>query len=508
MSTAESAYDTASGKSQVLDNFRPLSGISADTLISLAAVIEVEETIYWHANLGWALSLAGHHDEAEKYLLRAIAMDDTAWWPIYGVACNLSSSKSYSQAADWGLKTMGALSDAMRESHDATHIRLQINAWLRDSGNSERAIRVAHETYSSRPKDLDTIDPYIRALHLGGRTEETFPIFKTLSGIGTTSGEGTLLADMLLNGSRGSQAVIPFAVRSSECGQEIKDAFDPLQLGDRVDPRKLDRVAAFKYRYLDQTEEAIEAWINVLEKAQEPNQRTSALTKLPQILFDLAASAKKTGDDYESWVSKLQGLSDIWGKCGSDRDNSYSTLLLGHWYRQFEQAEEKVWRPYFKARILEALEMLNDDDLSNDQDAYYRLARILFLAGDRENATAAYAVALKPLEALATQKKAAVRNYFMWYSWSSCSGICNTAKLELKELHTCETCFEVLFCESCIKLVKANELPVRVCSSQHPFSLVYPLPEERQNFAARLIDGRVEVQKEWVERLRKQWKKW
>ena len=511
----ETSNDNAARTSRDLDEFSPPSEIPADRIVILATIVEVNQTACWHANLGWALFLAGCYDEAEKYLLRAIAMDDTAWWPRYGMAHIFEDRKLYSQAADWGLKTMSSLSDTIRESQDTEFLRYQITQWLMDSGDAERAIQFTYKTYCSRPKDVKAIDLYIETLHACGRTEQTFFLFKSLSGMKGTGGEGTLLTDLFLNGAK-FEAVLPFAIRSSECGQEIKNACNALQVGNQVSSLKLDRIATLKYRYFERTEEAIEAWTTVLMKAENPYERSNALIHLPQIFFDLAAAIRKEGGDYQSWVLKLQDLSNSWGKHGSDREASYSTLLLGHWFRQFEQVEEKVWRPYFKARVLETLEMLDDNDPYNDQRAYYNLARILFLAGDRENASAAYAVFLKPLEALATERveaaqtgmKVTVKNYVFWPDRFSCSGVCDIAEDIFKKLYTCETCFEVQFCAACMKLVKVNELPFRVCNPQHAFSQVYPLPKERQDFAARLINGRVEVQKEWVEKLKKQWKRW
>jgi hypothetical protein len=45
-----------------------------------------------------------------------------------------------------------------------------------------------------------------------------------------------------------------------------------------------------------------------------------------------------------------------------------------------------------------------------------------------------------------------------------------------------------------------------MCSPNHKFVQVFPIPEETKDVAARFVEGKtMEVQKGWLEKLRKEW---
>lgn len=76
----------------------------------------------------------------------------------------------------------------------------------------------------------------------------------------------------------------------------------------------------------------------------------------------------------------------------------YNSLLYGRWLRDYEKAPPAVWRKCFRARILEQMNGLSDDDPTNDTDACKELAISLFQAGDRKNAGLILAVIFETLE--------------------------------------------------------------------------------------------------------------
>lgn len=64
----------------------------------------------------------------------------------------------------------------------------------------------------------------------------------------------------------------------------------------------------------------------------------------------------------------------------------YPSLLYGRWLRDYAKSPPAVWRKCFRARILEQMNGLSDDDPTNDTAACSELAVSLFQAGDRKNA--------------------------------------------------------------------------------------------------------------------------
>lgn len=82
----------------------------------------------------------------------------------------------------------------------------------------------------------------------------------------------------------------------------------------------------------------------------------------------------------------------------------YPSLLYGRWLRDYEQAPPAVWRKCFRARILEQMNGLSDDDPTNDTAACQKLAISLFQAGDRKNAGLILVVIFQTLEKYMAEK--------------------------------------------------------------------------------------------------------
>lgn len=82
----------------------------------------------------------------------------------------------------------------------------------------------------------------------------------------------------------------------------------------------------------------------------------------------------------------------------------YPSLLYGRWPCDYQKAPPAMWRKRFRARILELMNGLDDDDPKNDTAAYQKLAISLFQAGDRNNARLIFAVIFGTPEKYAAEK--------------------------------------------------------------------------------------------------------
>ena len=169
--------------------------------------------------------------------------------------------------------------------------------------------------------------------------------------------------------------------------------------------------ADFLNIYAFNIDEAIETCERVLSK-QIPGQDFSDLRKmakdsLSQLYYHKAKAAECTGIRFDHWVTKLEGLADTSNvKDGKDVSTSKdSSLMLGLWYRLHGREQEA--KLCFRTQILDCIDTLTDDDPSNDMSGYCNLAPILLMAGDRDNAGAAFAVTTMPLDRLKENRRAA-----------------------------------------------------------------------------------------------------
>jgi hypothetical protein len=68
-------------------------------------------------------------------------------------------------------------------------------------------------------------------------------------------------------------------------------------------------------------------------------------------------------------------------------------------------------------------------------------------------------------------------------------------------------CFNVQFCEKCVEVAKAGQTPKRICGKDHPLIKFCPPPDDLKT---RVVNWNaenetVDVNKEWLEGLRKEW---
>ena len=118
------------------------------------------------------------------------------------------------------------------------------------------------------------------------------------------------------------------------------------------------------------------------------------------------ADRTKAGHDSTNAANKLKRLAILVGlDIGEDEDifavwrAGYPSMLYGRWLKDFTNAPSATWRRCFKARMLEQMNGLDDDDPTNDEYAVTNLAWTLLQAGDVPNAGALIAIMMKRTEA-------------------------------------------------------------------------------------------------------------
>ena len=281
-------------------------------------------------------------------------------------------------------------------------------------------------------------------------------------------------------------------------------------------------IAEFKYSFFDDVTESMRLFEMILSPAFKAQlaadvqwaytyPRASAIRHLAQIFYEKAEEAHARGESPDAWVEKLRrgATGRNFGSSSSGGNaylvNSFS-LSLGSYLRQYHSTSD--WKSCFRTPILEAIRILTDDDPMNDFDAYARLLEVLLMAGDIKNATAAADVVFLPL-AVNEEYIPALEKLGFSARRYTCKGMCTTISHEyytdIKELHFCTVCLGTSFCKDCLKMHKEWNLPFRICSPQHDFIKLFPVPKDAEDVAA-YFDGEVfEVEKGWLESLQKEW---
>lgn len=296
--------------------------------------------------------------------------------------------------------------------------------------------------------------------------------------------------------------------------------------------------------------------------------RTKAAAFLGLIHFDAARSAFKSGIDASGHVTKLEELAQHTQGSKRYYRASYPALALGMWLHEYAKTEDDVWRACIRPSITQAFYLLTDEDPWNDQDAYSQLGAALLFAGDIPNASIAIGITMRPLEEQykppkqpvfapgspqdesvspneepspvteipinspsmnqglpgpghgepqfpdiaehgaatdVSQEQAVNPKYTGFELLWTCDGPCMSSRQSYTELYFCRICNDVCFCDKCLELVRTNRMPFRRCASDHPHTRMFPVTEEAKRMTDALIDGRFEVQREWLDGLKKIW---
>ena len=402
-----------------------LSDLPLKRLQLLAEYGGFEKNAYWHRRLGRVYRSAAYNNAAIKEYTTSIKLNSQDLYALQGLASCYEERKDYLSAIEWHYKALAALPKESRV--EKAEILLQISEWHILLENMEGAIKASHEAYCSSPEDVYTAVAYLTALE---KNREFAGIMSFAASLETKNSpyEGETMLTFLFIGTWGWKIISHAASRLGEIDSLDQSMRDALEAAER---RKSSRELSssevtsyersFQYnllgradfldRYAYRIDEAIETCERVLSIQTSgqrfSNPRKGAKDRLSQLYYHKAKAAECAGIRFDHWVTKLEGLA----KTSNAKDvkdvsaSKDSSLMLGLWYRLHGREQEA--KLCFRTQILDCIDTLTDDDPGNDMSGYLNLAPILLIAGDRDNAGAAFAVTTVPLDRLKENRRAA-----------------------------------------------------------------------------------------------------
>jgi tetratricopeptide (TPR) repeat protein len=487
--------------------------------------VPLETTQHLLTCYGWALLQSGrksqtHLDEASRAFRQAIELDSHSWKALQGLSNCLAKTHEYEEAS-------AILEKAVKElpacfNSELFDLQCNLTDYLLDSRDFKSALTHAKYVHSANPQNHVATARYIMALFAEQKFEKIVDVVELMD----CSSLGILFS------LRDAHFEIGCALRD----QGRLDMFSQLLSAAPLPNQFLLRapwLAAWKaeFKYYFATE--IDGSLADFEEMRSPEFKLrlgqefwqyhdylteSALEFLPKIYFQKAVDSRKCGNDPTEWVNKLRDLATSTTTEADIEDDFYepsaASKLLGLYLRHYQRAERSIWSPYFQRSIQKALDMIEVGEKVEACYPYGTVAKFLLLAGDIHNAAAAFAVNFLPWTLIGDDTALSVREEIGLGTQWICDGYCSSELPILRvrrdgpyeELHFCQICEAVCFCERCLPLLKSGKLPFRVCSPDHEFLQVYPIPESAKDVAARFVDRKaVEVRKQWLEGLREEW---
>ncbi|KAI0100201.1 hypothetical protein GGR51DRAFT_551683 [Nemania sp. FL0031] len=396
--------------------------MQADEIEDLAEWANLEKTTHWYTGVGWIIHEGPRtcSARAQELLAKAIDLDPTAWVAMEATARSLGDDdRELEEAISWMERAIETLLQQCRGTplEVDSYLLSHISRWKMDLGDVQAAHKIAYEAWTKAPTTLEALNSYIRALLQIKEWKHLMGILEYLNE--TDNGYGISTLVKFFSSSSLVWDVGP-ACRTCECPLFVIDALelalqDVENSGDKSTLiSKLLHFGDFYHDFYDKNDKAIRWWEEAIARIadaepavqrQYVTEKVKYTNKLAQLYFDEAVQNFEAHIRPNDAAIRLKQLAlAVTYIPGSGEDvfdyytPGYASLLYGRWLREYEKAKSSVWRECFRARILEQINGLDDNDPTNDTMACQRLAVSLFQADDEKRASALLAVLFKTLE--------------------------------------------------------------------------------------------------------------
>ncbi|KAK6519902.1 hypothetical protein TWF506_000197 [Arthrobotrys conoides] len=526
-------------------NMGPLTPERIHSLANYAPE-SVRDTVHWHSIIAWTLAIANYQSDAIPVFQKAVEIDPGAWLAYEGLARAYADTKMYKEAIpvmEQACRAVAGIWDLSQQFY------ADIAQWKRRLGDNAGALEAAKVAYLGSSFSPPTMFSYLDCLGANGLHEEVLEILRNLSRETDGGYKKSLLLmtwpyldwdpfDLLEGVFRGiGKEKLGFLI------EDVKAALENV-LSSTNDWKKrwfCWKTARIVYEYeetpnlefvIQNYEMSLGLFGKMFNNTEEEIRDKRHITNfLAMLYYDSAVAAVKSGITPDEYVKKLRDLATSTTSSGTDSQETfdfygpgYPSVLWGRWRQLFEQAKKVKWRKCFRPRVLEELDMLDDENPENDTAGIYNLAITLLQAGDERNASGLLTILFRPLRALRTRPESQSETAasattddtsrpalvtaltLKLTDCHKCSGDCSD-KLGYEVLYMCAVCPGRNFCGECLEKVKVGTLARRDCNSNHEWHRAWPSDEKRwKKVADESEDGHLVIKPSWLEEMRGKWR--
>ncbi|KAI9696731.1 MAG: hypothetical protein M1836_005093 [Candelina mexicana] len=369
-------------------------------IYQLAEFGNLEKSIRWHNSLATTLRQAGYIDAAIEENFNSLRLNEHNPWATTELAWCYLERKEYALAIKWKRKSI----DVAPENNIgfASESYLAIALWSRELKDYGGAIAASREAWHLNRDDLDCMCVHILNLKRASHPE-MLDFVESLAKINNTITSETLLTEMLIGCE---QVIIEYIANAARALGKMVFMQSAIETAIAVADRRGDdegclelvlKLATFCNKYARDKPRATDLWEYIVEVGAKKGSSVSprfvkqSSDELSQVYFAYAVAVEGWGMYPGIRIRELEALSHLRWDFDTIGTGDPS-MMIGLWYRLHDWHQEA--KACFRPRILEMIEILTDDDPSNDRDGYVTLMETLLHAGDKQNAAAAAAMIL------------------------------------------------------------------------------------------------------------------
>lgn len=469
----------------------------------------------WHLRIADALMEANHLKEARVEYERA-EKDPKNWMARYKLALVFAAEDKISNAVQKAQEALLCVPEP--DELCQSNIYSSLFGWQSARGKNSDAIDAAKHAHLLDPKDPRKMANYFSAL---GRAKKWKSVLMLCEKLHFSTSTPTDLTQLLLGWEEGHDIFTQAVATSKEyrsLAEEILKALINLakQEGDSLGSVWEEyQQGLFFYRQKHRDEEHLRIWEGLSSQPNNHNTDIYALQlqcrALSEIYYENARCSKST-DDTNTWVSKLETLAGVAAGTSTPEDNTEdraeAAMVLGRWRRKRQGRKNSELRSLFRPRICQGIQILEDDDPLNDSDGYAILAQALVCAGDLPDALRVFAAGLLPLATSSqwTKEPMTTRDSNIRKAIKAmdipfkCHGKLGCEPDNWPAFYVCRDCLDKSFCVTCVT-GSSN----RVCDKSHRMFQVYLKGREVGMPMAKFEGSVLEVDKEWLSKLKEKW---
>ncbi|KAJ5160763.1 uncharacterized protein N7482_007767 [Penicillium canariense] len=480
-------------------------------------------------------------DDAVETFKRASSLEEDNWFARWGLAETYKLQGKYALAVETQEAVQASVESGKSKLGNAGNYLHKINRDLalyhKEAGNAEKALDIYESILQEYPDDYQSALAMTLVLHDKGGYTQLIEFLERLkrskdevTGLDRRTQifheyywnddyHGTIAAaGKLLNGSGITTLKDSYRTAVDAAEEKVQLAKDQLNREEEMCAKEtmamlMHHCARFfynNYTCAEEKEMALSMRVRIIQLDENEmswylgRAKLYATWDLSGLYFEKALQAGQGTELAAKYIDDLEHLATLKSDATltDQTREKYPRQLLARYYARcgnMDKAKNMI-RPFVKFSI----DLLSDDDPSNDWQGFQGLATHFMFAGQDDNSLAAWSLLIPNQEDedtdATTELGGPIANH--------CDGRCRTIWTYANDMYICRECADVQFDEGCLRKLREGTLVRQVCSKSHEMLHVPEYDEEKVKKIGKgnvMVGQEVMPVEDWIQKIKQDW---